>query len=131
MIGVRDYPAPAISPEAAPFWEAANEGRLVIHTCKDCGRGHHYPRAMCPHCYSSNLEWKESEGRGVIYTFTVIRVKNTEPYVLAYVEIADRVRVVTNIIECEPDDLAVGQEVEVVFRPSESGQNMMLFRPVK
>ena len=126
-----NYVHPEISPEAKPFWDAANEGRLVIHTCKDCGRGHHYPRYMCPHCYSENMEWKESDGIGTIYSFSVVTTgKDTPPYVIAYVEIADRVKAMTNIIECDPATLKIGQKVASVFRPSRNGQNILLFTPV-
>ena len=42
----------------------------MIGKCKDCGKVHHYPRAICPHCFSQNLELQQAKGTGVIYTFS-------------------------------------------------------------
>jgi len=132
MSTTREYIHPEISPEARPFWDAANKGKLVIHTCRDCGRGHHYPRAMCPHCYSADLEWKETDGHGEIYSFSVVTAgKDLPRYVIAYVEIADRVKAMTNIVDCDPDSLRIGQRVKAVFRPSKTGQNILLFSPLE
>ena len=50
---------------------------------------------------------------------------------IAYVEIAPGVRAMTNIVDCDPDTLAIGQSVEAVFRPSRSGQPILLFRPAR
>lgn len=126
---MRDYIHPEISPEAAPFWAAANEDRLVIHTCLDCGRGHHYPRAMCPHCYSDNLEWRESDGRGTIYSFSTVPGRDGTGYTIAYVEIAPGVKAMTNIVDCDPTGLSIGQTVQAVFCPSRNGQKILVFRP--
>ena len=123
------YADPWMLPETKGFWEALNEKKLVIRTCMDCGRGHHFPRAMCPHCYSENLEWKESDGTGTIYSFTAQQVKGGGKYVYAYVEIADRVRAITNIVDCDPEALQIGQKVKAAFRPSASGQNILVFTP--
>ncbi len=47
-----------------PFWDAANEGRLVIQNCKACDRLQHPPAPACSQCGSrDNLEWKEMSGR--------------------------------------------------------------------
>ncbi|MGB3503384.1 MAG: Zn-ribbon domain-containing OB-fold protein [Mesorhizobium sp.] len=125
-----EYIHPEISPETKPFWEAANEDRLLVATCTDCGRGHHFPRAVCPHCHSTNLEWKEADGRGTIYSVSVISPGKDAPrYALAYVEIADRVKAMTNIVDCDMDELHIGQKVKAVFKPSRSGQKILLFTP--
>lgn len=126
-----EYVSPEmISPEAEPFWEGARKGRLMMHTCRDCRRGHHFPRGLCPHCHSTDLEWKQLSGRGTIYSFSVVTESKESRYVIAYVEIADRVKAITNIVDCDPDDVRIGQEVEAIFKPSRSGQNILLFRPV-
>ena len=80
--GAPKIPAPTATPETAPFWEAAAEGKLLVKTCTACGRAHHYPRPICPFCGSDRTEWTESPGRGVIYSFSVMR-RATTPYVIA------------------------------------------------
>ena len=120
-----------ISPEAKPFWEGASEGRLMMQTCRACGRGHHFPRSLCPHCHSTDLEWGSTDGHGTIYSYSVVTESKESRYVIAYVEIAPGVRAMTNIVDCDPDTLAIGQSVEAVFRPSRSGQPILLFRPAR
>lgn len=126
-----EYLAPVIAPETKPFWEAANEGWLAMQVCNACGRGHHYPRAVCPHCHSQDLKWTRTDGLGHIYSFTVVQVPRSQPYVLAFVEIAPQVRAMTNIVDCDPASLAIGQAVRAVFRPAAGGQNILLFTPEK
>ena len=123
------YLDPVVSPETRPFWEAANEGQLAMQVCKSCGRGHHYPRSLCPHCHSEELQWTRTDGRGIIYSFTVVSRGKNEPYVLAYVEIAPGVRVLTHIVDCDPAGLVIGGSVRAVFRPAPAGQNVLLFTP--
>jgi uncharacterized OB-fold protein len=126
-----EYTSPEmISPEAEPFWAGAREGKLMMQTCRSCGRGHHFPRCLCPHCHSTDLEWGETDGRGTIYSYSVVTESKDSRYVIAYVEIAPGVKAVTNLVDCDPDSIAVGQSVEAVFRPSRSGQNILLFKPV-
>ncbi|MFN9927577.1 MAG: Zn-ribbon domain-containing OB-fold protein, partial [Phenylobacterium sp.] len=64
----RAIPAPAVSLETKPFFDAAAEGRFLIKRCQACGKAHWYPREMCPHCHHEHTVWEESPGEGVIYT---------------------------------------------------------------
>jgi hypothetical protein len=112
-------PEPPVNPETEPYWAAAAEGRLLLGECVDCGLVFHYPRARCPDCLGET-EWVESEGTGEIYAHTVTRQTGGEyadatPFVLAYVELDEGPRVMTNVVTDDPGGLAVGQPVEVVF----------------
>ena len=64
----RKIPAPEANPETRTFWEAATAGRLLIGTCKACGKPHYYPRALCPFCGSDATEWVAASGRGAVYS---------------------------------------------------------------
>jgi len=66
----RKIPAPAVTPETKPFWDAAADGRLVIKQCTACGQSHHYPRTICPFCGSDATEWRPASGRGKVYNKT-------------------------------------------------------------
>ena len=74
----RKIPAPEPSPETRPFWEAATAGRLLIGTCKACGKPHYYPRALCPFCGNDATEWVAASGRGAVYSYSVMR-RNHSP----------------------------------------------------
>jgi len=137
MISGHDLPAPApvLSPESRPFWEAAAEGRLLLQRCDDCGGTVWYPRGICPDCGGTALAWFEASGRGVVYSFTVIRrgatgaFRDVGPYVLAYVELDEGPRVLTNLVDCDPGALLIGQAVRAVFEAAEDGTAVLRFRP--
>ena len=124
----RTYSDPDINMETAVYWESAKNGKLLVKTCKACGKLHYYPRTICPHCLSSDTDWVEASGKGTIYTYSVMRRTET-PYVIAYVKLEEGVTMLSNIVECDVDDVAVGQTVEVVFRDTEGGHSLPVFRP--
>ena len=59
-----EKPQPVIDPGTRPFWDAAREHRLSIPRCRACGQHHFYPRELCPHCHSDDIEWTDVSGRG-------------------------------------------------------------------
>jgi uncharacterized OB-fold protein len=132
-------PDPSINPETLPFWTATTQGTLQVRRCADCEELVWYPRSICPSCGSFNTEWLAVSGRGHIYTFAInrrgVRWYDDErylPYVLAYVELEEGPRLLTNIIGCEPSDLEIGQAVELEFQPCDSGAAALFrFRPTR
>lgn len=124
----RTIPDPNPNPETEAFWEAAKEGKFLLRYCGDCGKTHWYPRAICPHCFSDNSEWREASGRGTIYTYSVVR--RTDPqYAIAYVTLEEGPTMISNLVDCSYDDLAVGQSVKVTFKQSEGGFAVPMFTP--
>jgi hypothetical protein len=114
-------PIPLVNPESAEFWAGTKRGELLLSRCPKCALVIWYPRAICPDCHSYPTEWITAAGRGTIYTFTVIRrgapglYADVGPYVLAYVELSEGPRMLTNIVGCDPDQVRVGSAVSVVF----------------
>ena len=126
----REYPVPAISLETEAYWVGANDGILLMKRCTDCNKTHFYPRAICPYCQSANTEWYEASGKGVIYSYSVMR-RGENPYAIAYVTVDVGVTMLSNIVECDYDGLSIGQAVEVTFRKCSDGQQSVpVFRPV-
>ncbi|MCR6672616.1 Zn-ribbon domain-containing OB-fold protein [Devosia ginsengisoli] len=126
----RTVPAPQPDAESQPFWDAAAQGRFLIKRCTSCGETHWFPRTMCPFCWSEKTEWVEASGAGTIYSWTVMR-RAKPPYAVAYVELAEGPRMLTNIVECDLDRLHIGQQVELVFGQT-SGDGtppVPMFRP--
>jgi uncharacterized OB-fold protein len=124
----RTIPAPQVTPETRPFWDAAAEGRLLVKTCAACGQAHHYPRALCPFCFSDRTEWRPSSGRGTIYSYSVMR-RVPVPYAIAYVALEEGISMMTNIVGCDLDAIRIGQAVRVVFTPTEGGPPVPTFTP--
>ena len=96
--------------------------------CRACGEGHHYPRALCPHCFSDQTEWRQASGKGVIYSFSVMR-RAPVPYAIAYVTLEEGPTMMTNIVDCDLDAIRIGQRVTVVFKPSDGGPPVPMFKP--
>ncbi|MBT6387758.1 MAG: DNA-binding protein [Alphaproteobacteria bacterium] len=124
----RAYAEPSINMETEAYWDATKQDKLLLKSYEDCGETHWYPRAICPHCSSSNTVWFEASGKGKIYSFSVMR-RAEIPYVMAYVTLAEGVTILTNIVECDFETLEIDQDVEVVFRATEGDQALPLFRP--
>jgi len=116
-----EKPLPVVDPESAPYWSALKDKRLILKHCRDCGRHHFYPRALCPHCHSDALEWSDARGTGSIYSFTVARrpagpaFKADAPYVVAVIDLDEGARMMTNIVTDDVDAVRIGQRVAVQF----------------
>ena len=126
-------PIPRRTPTSAPYFDAAREGRLTLQRCPRDGF-FFYPRSRCPRCLADDWSWEEVSGRGTVYSFTVDRVgldpaqRERLPLVVAIVELAEGPRLTTNLVECEPDEVQVGQPVEVCFEDLGS-ETLIHFRP--
>ena len=122
-------PAPAQTVETRPFWEAANRGELLYGHCTACGQVHYYPRKHCPHCFSTQVEWRRSSGKGVVHSYSIVANRD-QPYVLAYVTIEEGVAIFTNIVASPLDAIKIDASVEVVFEAAADGQNVPVFKLV-
>ncbi|MGO4329044.1 Zn-ribbon domain-containing OB-fold protein [Cupriavidus sp. 2TAF22] len=120
---------PALNPGDEPYFEAAAKGELLVKACDSCGRVHHYPRAICPFCWSADVRWSQSTGKGHIYTYSVTRRGAGAPYCIAYVTLDDGPTLMTNIVDTDLDTVKIGQRVSVVFKLSESGISVPMFAP--
>jgi len=113
-------PAPVKLNYNKPFWDAANEGKLMLQYCKDTNKYQFYPRPVSIYSGSRNLEWRESTGKGRVYTFSISHkapppFKITEPYVVATIELEEGVRVLTNIINCDPSKVEIDMPVRLAW----------------
>ena len=127
-------PAPDVNPETRAYWDATAQGRLLLKRCLDCGSVIWYPRAICPDCASLRTEWFEASGRGRVYSYTTNyrgqgAYSDAGPYVLAYVELDEGPRVMTNVVGADAAGVTVGLPVEVVFHDAGDGAALPRFRP--
>ncbi len=135
-LGPSGLPVPPPNPnlETQRFWDATAEGRLELPRCDSCGHVVWYPRERCDQCGSTSVTWFEASGRGTVYSCTVTRRipgswRAAAPFVLAYVELDEGPRVVTNIVGCDPETVHIGQAVQVVFDPTPDGPALLRFTP--
>jgi len=129
-MSARKIPAPAVNAEVKPFFDAAGEGKLLVKRCAACAEFHHYPRTVCPHCFSGRTEWREAKGAGTIYSYSVLRRGVPAPYCIAYVTLEEGVTMLTNIVDCDLDSVRIGQKVREVFKPTDGGPPVPMFTRV-
>ena len=130
-----DKPVPAIDPDSQPYWDGAKEGRLMIQRCRATGQAFLYSRQLVPGVVDSEVEWIEASGRGTIYSFTVARrpagqaFADDVPYVVVAVTLEEGARVMSNLVTDTPDNVAIGQAVEVFFDPVSDDLTIPKFKP--
>ena len=122
----RKIPAPSLNPENKAYFDAAAAGKLAIKFCTACKEFHHYPRSICPFCFSDKTEWRDAKGTGTVYTYSVLR-RVPEPYCIAYVTLAEGVSMLTNLVDCDFDAVKIGMKVKVVFKPTDGGPPVPMF----
>jgi uncharacterized OB-fold protein len=126
-------PAPIVTDDSEPFWTAALRGELVIQRCSSCGRWNHPPRPMCPSCRSLGHEWVPVAGSGTVYSFGLLHHPQHPafdyPVIAVLVELDERVRIVSNLVDVDPGEVAIGMPVEVTFAATARDQAVPVFRP--
>lgn len=126
------HPAPTIDPATAAFWAGTAEGVLLLERCPDCQTVIWYPRGgFCPACGGFSAERFPAAGTGTVYSFTVVHrglgeYSGATPFVIAYVELDEGPRIMTNIVDCDPSEVQVGMPVRVVFH--DTGKDSALYR---
>jgi len=137
--GDMNYPAVHATWETRGYWEGAGRGELVIQRCRDCWTVQHKPRAVCARCLSSDIEHVVASGRGTVHTFTVTHqnqappFREHTPYVLAYVELEEGPRVLTNVVGVDPAEVHIGMAVAADYASQDRDDGeafaVLVFRP--
>jgi uncharacterized OB-fold protein len=131
-----DKPLPQIRPETAGFWQAARAGRLVYQQCAACGQRQLFPRLLCHRCLATDLRWAEASGRGRVISHTTIHqaahpaFAAEVPYLYALVELDEGPRVLTNLVQVDPEEVRIGMAVKVRFTRASDEIALPHFEPV-
>jgi len=124
----------ATNPVTEPFWRAAQEERLVAPRCAACGAFRMPPTPFCPGCQSTEIDWVELSGRGIVFSFTVVRGFPGLPDITLVPVIVDLpdapgARLISNVVDVDPDEVYIGMELRVDFSPIADGWKLPIFRP--
>jgi uncharacterized OB-fold protein len=116
-----ELPIPAPNPDSHAYWEAAKDEKLVIRRCSSCSAFHFMPRHLCPHCWSTDLEWVQASGKGTVHSYSIIRRAPMQsysprvPYVVALIDLDEGPRMFANIVGEGALEAQVGSRVSVCF----------------
>jgi uncharacterized OB-fold protein len=125
-------PAPEVTSITKPFWEASREQRLVLQYCTQAKKFQHYPRSVSIYTGRKTIEWREVSGAGTVYAFTVTHrgppaFRGCEPYVIATIELEERVRLMSNIVNAKAEEIRVGARVRLAWESMAGGLNFPVF----
>jgi hypothetical protein len=128
-------PLPETDTDAAAFWQAAAQGKLLIQRCRRCGAYQHYARPFCIACRDDDVEMVEAGGAGVLHSFTIVYRSPYDdvptPYVVGLVRLDEGVTLLTNVVDCDPASVECDMPVEVTYQTVRDGVVMPVFRPRK
>jgi len=130
-----EYRTPATDWQTLGYWEGCGRGEIVLQRCRACRTVQHKPRGLCASCLSSDLEHFVASGRGTVYSCTVTHqngvpaFRDAVPYVLAYVDLEEGPRLMTNVVGCPPEDVTIGMAVRAEFVPTDGGLAVPRFVP--
>jgi len=134
-----DYkkPLPQADPVTATFWESVKAHKMKIQRCNDTGKYFFYPRGMSPFTLSDNISWEPVSGKGTLHAFTIVHLNRAPgfadelPYVVAMVELEEGPRMMSNLIDIEPnpEKVKIGMPVELVYDDVTEEITLPKFRP--
>jgi uncharacterized OB-fold protein len=125
---------PLIVTQDNAFWfSGAKEGRLLIQRCVPCGTLRHPPGPACPACRSFDWDTVESSRRATLHSYTVVHRPQdaafTYPLAVGLADLEEGTRLVADIADVDPDELAIGMPLEVVFAEHAHGEFLPRLRP--
>ncbi len=133
-----DYKKPIPIPNEAsrPFFDGAREHRLMIQQCTTCGAVMWPVKSRCNNCLNPTVTWVQASGKGTLYTFALMHqvyhpgFADEVPYNIAQVDLAEGLRVMSNIVGCSNADLEIGMPLEVTFEDISDEVSLPKFKPI-
>jgi len=132
---VKHFPRP--TPETEAYWQGCRKQELLLQRCKQCKEFQFYPRIVCTKCASEDVEWVNASGQGKILTFTIVRRPVSEayaadvPYVVALIRLDEGPTMMSNVVQCDPEALQIGNPVHVLFEDWSEDISIPQFSPAK
>ena len=129
-------PLPQVSPEMAPFFEAARRHQLVVQRCTGCGALRFPARSICSTCLAREATWVPVSGRGTVFSFAIMHqavhpgFAAETPYAVVVVQLDEGPRLLSNLVDCPTVEVRIGQPVDVVFDDVTPDVTLPKFRPL-
>jgi uncharacterized OB-fold protein len=117
-----------------PYWEATRHKRLLLQYCPASKQFQFFPRPISIATGLQNLEWKEVDGKGEIYSLSMTHkglgsFEGHEPYLVILVRLDVGIDIVSNLVNCAEQDARIGLRVQPYWHPLDDGRHLLLFEP--
>ena len=127
---------PTPTPESKHYWDGTKQGELRIQACNTCEQNYFPPRPFCPKCSSRDVKVVKASGKGKLYSYIINHLPSpgfTPPFTVAIVELDEGVRLMTNLVDIEPDPekLELDMPLEVTFEKLTDDISLPQFKPAK
>lgn len=128
-------PLPVPDEASQPFFAGAREQRLMIQRCSACGTVMWPVKTHCINCLGADLTWVQASGQGTLYSFVLMHqvyhpgFASEVPYNLAEVDLAEGLRIISNIVGCPNDQLRIGMPLEATFEAITAEITLPKFKP--
>jgi len=134
-------PLPGISRDSRFFWDGVQADELRIQQCSGCESLYHPPMVRCPKCGGYDLGHRVASGRGTLYSSVEVHHPQVPafdyPVVVGLVELEEGTRLLTELIDIDPERVEIGMPLEVAFEQVEPpadgkpGWKLPLFRAAR
>ncbi|WP_436844311.1 bifunctional MaoC family dehydratase N-terminal/OB-fold nucleic acid binding domain-containing protein [Streptomyces canus] len=125
-------PRPVVNRDNAGFWEGVERHRLLIQRCTACAALRFPWLPGCAHCGDPDWDTVEASGEGTVYSYVVMHHPPfpafEPPYAVVLVELAEGVRIISNVVGTPYDKVRIGMPVRLVFQVYDGDLTLPVFR---
>jgi len=134
-MSMQNRPLPTVTIDSEAFWKSAKERALKLQRCDQCREFRYYPSPICHFCSSDQFTWEPVSGNGTIYSYTVLERAKGNPFegdvpiAIVLVELAEGPVMMSNLVDYDPQKLAIGQAVTLDYADVNDEITLPVFRP--
>ncbi|MFD3614307.1 bifunctional MaoC family dehydratase N-terminal/OB-fold nucleic acid binding domain-containing protein [Streptomyces sp. NPDC058676] len=125
-------PRPVVNRDNSGFWEGVRQHRLLIQRCTGCGTLRHPWLPGCNSCGCPAWDTLEASGEGTVFSYVVLHHPPfpafDPPYAVALIELAEGVRMISNVVGTPHDEVRIGQPVRLEFQQCDEELVLPVFR---
>lgn len=125
-------PRPVVNRDNAGFWEGVAEHRLLVQRCADCATLRFPWLPGCNACGSRRWDTVEASGEGTVYSYVVMHHPPfpafDPPYAVGLIELAEGVRMISNVVGVPYDKVRIGMPVRLEFLTVDEELELPVFR---